>query len=1131
MFAFPALAVCFAEFRSSARRVRTFLCIAVATAGILGTLVLTTEATSQMAPLAGAYAPRFVLSAMGNYWLWLFLLAVVFLAFDARQQDERARIAEALDVRPISNLALLGGRLAGTVLVAWLAFVGIAVLIQAGGNISGMVFEASGSETASVWSSLAVAVEPVSLVTLLTIDALPALTFTAALVMFLTSVLRVRVPTILIALMLIGVHVYAVASVPMFLLPTVSVVTSYADFASDIVPSVPDTSVVLQRVALLLFGAAFLIGAAAFYPRDDGRSRLRQGMAAAVLGALGAAAVAGAAAHAANDLAVREQWLAAQEAAEDLQYPDLRQVRGEVRIEPGSELTLDLEMQVAAPTGETLGRLHFTLNPALDVSAVQVAGTSVDATNANGILGIDLPAALEPDTELTVSLQARGVPDGRFSYLDSAVDWRLLRASNRLLLLGTDALLFDRHYVALPPGAMWLPTTGPNLADRPPDEFTVDLSIHVPEAWVVAGPGRRERVAAGHFRFSPNAPVPEVGIFASRFERRTVETEHVTLEMLAVPQHAGQLDGFAEVMAGDYGLVAQIGGMLRSASERGLPYPYEVFTMVEVPSRLRGYGGGRQMDTAMFPPGLALLPEYGFPTRFERVYRDRRYSFGGGPALPTEAADRKRGMLRRLFALEGAAEAPHHAVRNVFPAEARGPGALAVDALCLILAVRTIWRLYGAESRTLFAAHRFARPATDDNPLRQFVWGGGPERMPVVSNEPHVWETAERVALTGIADLEDGGLAMDVLALRVGQTAKIIVDRYGSERVADLLVALRRQNAGAGIVAQDLSRAGAEAGMDLDGLLGDWLNATDMPAFSTSPVEVFRIGDDDDGTPRYQVLVKVRNDRPVPGLVRFTAASRIAATGDEFWSTSDSFPVPGESAIEVGLTTPGPLEVLWLRPYLSLNRGDQRLPVPQVDETVLIDRQPLDGARSSVWHTTSPGIVVDDLDHGFSAGSRTEVMRFGQTREQEFAQTDAGLPVYRRVLRPWWMRQALPTAWGRYRRTVARIASGRGDNRAVFEAELPEGGRWLLQYHVPSLRVTGLFSQAWGPQDELGTYQLEVVAGQTKEMVDFDAAAAETGWNEVDVFDLPAGTVTVWVSNSTTGATVIADAIRWDRRP
>ena len=37
----------------------------------------------------------------------------------------------------------------------------------------------------------------------------------------------------------------------------------------------------------------------------------------------------------------------------------------------------------------------------------------------------------------------------------------------------------------------------------------------------------------------------------------------------------------------------------------------------------------------------------------------------------------------------------------------------------------------------------------------------------------------------------------------------------------------------------------------LDGLLGGRLYATDMPAFRASPVEAFRIGDDDDGTPRY----------------------------------------------------------------------------------------------------------------------------------------------------------------------------------------------------------------------------------------------------------------------------------------
>lgn len=601
-------------------------------------------------------------------------------------------------------------------------------------------------------------------------------------------------------------------------------------------------------------------------------------------------------------------------------------------------------MRVATRPGETLERLHFSLNLALEVSAVQIADTTVDTTHLNGTLSVDLPAALGPDTELTVSLQAKGVPDERFAYLDSVVDWRRLPASNRLVLLGTDALLFNRHYVALPSGAAWLPSTGPNLAHRPPDGFTVDLSVRVPETWLVAGPGRRETQAAGHFRFGPTASVLGVGLFASRFERRAVEVEGVTLELLTVPEHAGQLDGFSEVMEGEDGLVARVGSMLQAASERGLAYPYEGFTMVEVPSRLRSYGGGWQMDTAMFPPGLALLPEYGFPTRFERVYRDRRLSIRVGPKLSTEEADRKQGMLWRLFMRESVADAPHHTVGNAFPVSARGPGAIAVDALCRILAVQTLWRLGGAESNALFAVHRFARPASGDSPARKFVWGGGPERMPIVPDEPHVWEAAEDVALADIADLEDRGLAMDVLALRVGQTAKIVRDRYGLDQVADFLAALRRRDPGTGVVAQDLSRAGAEAGMDLDGLLGDWLHATDMPAFRASPVEAFRIGDDDDGTPRYQILVKVRNDRAVPGLVRFTAMGESGTRGNRVWSNSDPFPVPGEAAIEIGLISRDPPDVLWLRPYLSLNRADQRLAVPEVDETA---RQRPGGTRST----------------------------------------------------------------------------------------------------------------------------------------------------------------------------------------
>lgn len=548
MFASHALAACRAELRSSVRRVRTFVFVAVAAAGIVATLAFASQATRVQAPLAGAYAPQFVLSFVGNAWLWLFLVATVFLAFDARQQDERARVADVLDARPTSNLALLTGRLAGTVLIAWLALVGIAVLIQAGGTVARMVHEAGGDETTTLAWWLAIVVEPTSLVTLLTVDAGPALAFFGALVLFLATVLRRRALTVLVALALLGVHMYAVGRVPMYLLPAVSLVTSYANFASDAVPTFPEPAVLAQRSVLVLFAVALVFASAALHSRDDGGSRSRRGMTAILFAAVGVAAIVGIVAASANDFSVRARWLATQEAARELPFPDLRSVSGEVRIEPGRSLALDLDLGIAAHPETPLAQLHFSLNPGLNVDSVEIAGAAVSATHVDGILTVDLAGPVEPGTELVLSLRASGIPDNRFAYLDSAVDWRRLPASNRLSLLGTDAGVFSRSYVALMPGMAWLPTTGPNLAGRASDAFAADLTVYVPGGWLVAGPGRREAVAASAFRFNPTASVPEIGLFASHFERRAVEVAGVLLEILVVPEHAGQLDALVEVM-------------------------------------------------------------------------------------------------------------------------------------------------------------------------------------------------------------------------------------------------------------------------------------------------------------------------------------------------------------------------------------------------------------------------------------------------------------------------------------------------------------------------------------------------------------------------------------------------------
>ena len=175
------------------------------------------------------------------------------------------------------------------------------------------------------------------------------------------------------------------------------------------------------------------------------------------------------------------------------------------------------------------------------------------------------------------------------------------------------------------PTSSWLPRPGANFdmedpSRRPRDFFHADLEVEVPVGWLVAGPGRREPVGDGRFRFRPAAPVPDIGFVASRFERRALHVADIELELLVSPGHIRNIAFFAD--AAD-ALAVRVEELFVAAEDAGLGYPYEALSLVEVPAQLRTYGGGWRMDTVLSLPGVMLLRELGFPTsRFERQFRD-----------------------------------------------------------------------------------------------------------------------------------------------------------------------------------------------------------------------------------------------------------------------------------------------------------------------------------------------------------------------------------------------------------------------------------------------------------------------------------------------------------------------------
>lgn len=1113
------LAVVTAEARSARRLARTWVFVVLGL-GVMGTAYgyysYLHSSVSFGFLSAGDLLPRFATGYFMSYVLWFFMVAVVFLAFDLRDRDERERISEVLDSRAISNIPVIGGRLAATVLVVAMALFGTVLLIQAVGTV--------GRELGFRVDPL----EPVATLTFLLVDAVPALILWSAVVGFLAVGLRSRLATAVAALVLLGVHMWSVALTPAYLLPAVSLIHIHDNLASDLAPRFATAEDYLQRGSLLLVAAALVVWAAALHERPDGRSSARRLLLGTLFAALGVVGVGVALLGCVEDMRARDTWLASHRDVPSDGWPNVEHIRGEVVIDPGTALDLELEMRLAAPAD--LAVLVFSLNPGLAVKEVRLGNAEAPFKHTDGLLVVEPPQGLARDSRATLALVASGVPDPNFAYLDGAVDWRRESSRNGILWLGTAGGIFGKRYVALMPALRWLPAPGPNLDGVLRGHFpTLDLTVTPPEGWLVAGPGRRQRQDDGSYRFGPVA-VPEIGLFAARFERHAVAVAGVEVELLLHPEHQRGLGHFANV---GHLVESRLAKLLGEAARLGIPYPHDGFSVVEVPAYLRIYGGGRRLDTAMALPGMLLLREHGFP--YSDMEGFDSLPMGGFPGAAEAFKAFKVRWLENLFTRSlDPGSASRALARNLmgFQVAADGPGAPALDYVCEEFVGEI---LNGTSSRganaTIYTAHSFSGEAGFGSKVTQMVRGigrqlqtGRPRGFLMARyQQPSMWERAAGASLVELEQLEPNpGQAIGAFGLRARAAALSIYDALGRSRAAALLAELRGRHAGGTFDSRDFDAAARAIGVDLPALIGDWLNETALPGFMTSAAKAVRLADDEQGRPRYETRFHVRNGEPVPGLVRVRHGQ---FSGD---ALSDPIRIAGNTAVEVGIVTTRPPEQLWLETYLALNRLPVRIEVAEIDASSDSDREPLIGAQPSGWAPALEGVVVDDLDPGFSVENRAgdDRRRIGDARSGAGRrELDRGLPVATQRAGEW-SRAAIATGWGRYRHTVAGSIPGDGSGVAVFAVELPGPGGWRLEYHVPDPHgEAGLFGQrSFGT---LGNMGMTLFADDRETEILFDGASAVVGWNEIDQFEFVSTNIRLEVSNLTDGDMVIADAIRW----
>ena len=1032
-----------------------------------------------------------------------------------------------------------------------------------------------------------------SLVSFLIWDLIPNLAFFGALTIFLSSAIRSRVIVLLLSFAGIVIFFWLFCRLPVDMSSTLVTTTGGTLFPSEIAPRFVSAEILVNRFSLLLLTAGFVVLAGCGWRRPLPNRRLLSvvGICSCVLSSL---IICGSLIY--QQLRQQEvrSWVQAHDALELRSFPDITSISGNVDIVPGRKIELDLTVEMIPPKNNSRDFVVLALNPGYRISDIWLEDNEIDDHSfEQGILQIPIDAVDEDI--VSVRIKARGHPDARFAYLDSAVKTKDIAGDKvrNLFAMGTESFIFHPRFVVLTSGIKWYPTsdaaTGENaLETRPEDFYKIDLTVSVPKDWLVAGPGHCELVSTDEsrrskFRIAPKNPVPAFTLVSSKFERASAVVQDVEFEVLYTKHHQRRFRDLSEI---ENPLKYRIASLLFHVKKQGLVYPYEQFSLVEVPTYLRVYGGGWNMGTIMGPPGMVLMRESSLPNTkisiggelsFQDLI-DMAEDWGGYTESQILSFMHSASDLSAYF--KGNVFGEHPTIgfaRNfvTYQASPTGPGAIVLSQVMEEVAQRLVFdrsifmpdRIGPGPGRSFIfevALKNAKRSVYDLFDFNQINPQQSREELALLQEgkQTQVWIDLEQFTLGELRLDQAPERSFRVIRLKSAAMSRILIDLLGKDSSARLLGHLANRQRGTSYSYDDLLIGAKEVDLDLEGSLGNWLNAQGLPGFILAEPTIKRLPDSEGGKV-FQASLIVHNAEPTDGFakVSWLHEQPAGAERERTRSFSKAFLVRGNESVRLSIDThwPRPIDIVYLEPYLSLNHEAVRIDIPaHFDVDTIVNEELGPGTRTYArdidWSPpNATEVVIDDLDQGFEIvyenPPRTSipVVSFvsdllGTSKVEAW---DHGLPIYvpERGVQPTkqrWVRRSDPRAFGKYRRTYAFVYAGNADrpSYAKFKAKLPTTGQWKLEYHMPvealgqSVREKSILRSQEIPTDWYerftpGITLIEVLIGEKSEVVEFDAQSAGYGWNTIGEFDVGSKLTEVWISGASDRETIYADAIRW----
>lgn len=1037
----------------------------------------------------------------------------IFLASEFLKRDKKLDTSEVFYVRPLSNAEYVIGKVWRDLRVFFLLNIIILLMVL----IMNVIGPANIDFAAYVFYFLMLS--------------LPSLVYIIGLSIFLMLVINSQAVTFVVLLGYIGVSAFYLDDKVFFLFDYMGM--SIPMMKSDITGYSRIMMMVNQRLMYLLLGTALTFFSITLFKRLPNSHRsVRPWLIAGVL--IFAGAVYCGYKHIDGTLGLkdrRESYIGLNNRY--VHFPKITPENYIINIEqlPNS---IRASVEITGWTKKESDKFVFVLNPGMTINSVKSGGGELPFERIEHLLIVDLGETMPSGHRIDVIIEYEGRIDESICYLDIKDEEFFAKKSENIFSIDKRYAIQTPKYLLFTPETYWYPIPGTSYSTISQDWqealfCNFEMNVKPLEGLLPVSSGNMEVSDERIYSFKPDFPMKSASVAIGNYNKISVEADSVEYSVLYIADRDNYFEGVFDSIFDTIPVLIkdQMEWMNRTWK---LDYPFERLSIVEVPAHFTSYPRAWTQAQEAQQPEIVFFPEAGYEYwngDFKKAIQNNlRWAKQNGREMTEK--DATVNAFRSFLGRFSWAEFEGISMNNDKIWHVVTPNPLFLYAQYYNFSYNIYSRDWTFVNRLI---ESYLQIAANDNP-----WGNTwiREYLGLTSEEQvnHLIQKKSFIEL--LSDQEHVDLTKALISQNVSRLFAEAELEYGVEDFRDYLFEFIKERPFDNIIFEDLlDSITAVSGVEFDALISDWNRPLSLPSYYVGRPIITQI--DRMGEESYQWEMVVSNFSDTEGIIRMNVESMRTQSG-----MAEDNPLrwnvrlgPHETKRIVKQWPESP-RMMYVNTLMSQN-------IPSVTRyTSLNAKEPYKEAgeyRVFDNFLDVPGeIVVDNEDpllFSISKGAPTGYLSkwLVQDKYEEFKYK--GVPNWRAPVQ--WTLSANPNYSGYVVKSAYSIKKGSGSQYAQWKIPVPEEGQYELYYWLikPQELMYGRNRANFRGSNRRSSdseYLLLIdYDGQVDEAY-LNANRADDGWILIGVYNFPADTVTVKITDKTKLSRINADAVKIVRR-